>query len=373
MKMRFALLHVPALLCRVCVPAFMCVSECQCVWYILSVWSLMSAGGCYCLQMWALGNQKTQSLWSIPEPLPLYIVFSSSTHNLSPFLSFSLTHTHILSFFPSIFHLSSASATPHLCPPSPTPTLTLSLCFIIYYCSLLFVSARWTFFLSALLFPLFLNPLPPSLRVVNTSLLPSLSSPLLPPIFSPLLSSYSPPFWPSITCVHAVGGGVLIARLADRSCNGRLAACVCVFVFVCMVGCLRNSPGNNSPDRPDGCRSRQAGGVRGAAAGSATWQATFESNLVKYRAAFKSQSSYSLGNLFLTMWKHWLLNGQVNSGIALNLLYPCYYIVLHLCQTCRISKILFSRSLFLPNPEPSSLIMSTVAWTATHYTLQLKC
>lgn len=34
--------------------------------------------------------------------------------------------------------------------------------------------------------------------------------------------------------------------------------CVCVCVCAYMVGCLRNSPGNNSPDR--------AGGVRGAAA-----------------------------------------------------------------------------------------------------------
>lgn len=171
--------------------------------------------------MWALGNHKTQSLWSIPEPLPLYIAFFSSTHNLSPFHSCSLTHNTNFIFFPSTFHLSSASATPHLCPPSPPPTLTLSLCFIIYYSSLLFVSAHWTFFLSPPhpsppppLSPLTWCPYGPTLP--NTSLLLKPSHPLLPSSPSNISTSRSPLPLPSITRVCGNEGGVLIARSADR-------------------------------------------------------------------------------------------------------------------------------------------------------------
>lgn len=73
-------------------------------------------------------------------------------------------------------------------------------------------------------------------------------------------------FLPSITCVHAVRGGVLIPRLADRHSNGRLSVCVRMCV---LVGCLRNSHGNNSPALVDGCWAgrcvgRQAGGMRGS-------------------------------------------------------------------------------------------------------------
>lgn len=76
---------------------YLCV--CVCVVFDVSWWLLLFA---------VLGNHKTQSFWSIPEPLPLYIAFSLSTHKPSTFLSLSLIHTLILSFFPSIFHLSSA-------------------------------------------------------------------------------------------------------------------------------------------------------------------------------------------------------------------------------------------------------------------------
>lgn len=76
----------------------------------------------------------------------------------------------------------------------------------------------------------------------------------------------SPPpllFLPSITCVHAVRGGVLIPRLADRHSNGRLSVCVCV-----LVECLRSSHGNNSPALVEGCWAgrwvgRRAGGPSG--------------------------------------------------------------------------------------------------------------
>ena len=99
MKMRFAGPRVPTLLCRVCMRVSDCVRRisvcvCVCACTRACVWSLMSAGGCYCLQMWVLGNHKTQSLWSIPEPLPLNIAFSTSTHNLSPFHCFLHTHIH---------------------------------------------------------------------------------------------------------------------------------------------------------------------------------------------------------------------------------------------------------------------------------------
>lgn len=198
----------------------------------------MSAGGCYCLQMWALGNHKTQSLWSIPEPLPLYIAFSSSTHNLSPFHSCSLTHNTHFIFFPSTFHLSSASATPHLCPPSPPPTLTLSLCFIIYYSSLLFVSGHWTFFLSA--------PPPPPPTPQPPNLLPlrpdtpqhfpppqaiTPSPPLVSFHFHLLLSS---PFVLHHTCARRWRGSIDCtlgwqAPVMDDS--ERTRVCVCGWVF----------------------------------------------------------------------------------------------------------------------------------------------
>lgn len=138
--------------------------------------------------------------------MPLYIAFSSSSHNLSPFC-FSLF------FLPLFFRPSCASATPHLCPPSPTPTLTLSLCFVIYYRSLLFVSGLRTFFLSSLFFPLFHHPLPPSptLPMANTSRLPpSLSAPLLPAqhTTSPLYPCSPPPLLPFCvpSRVHVVRG-----------------------------------------------------------------------------------------------------------------------------------------------------------------------
>lgn len=123
-------------------------------------------------------------------------------------------------------------------------------------------------------FPIFPNPLPPSPTLADISLLPSCAVPL-PSTCSSLASSSSPPFLPSITCVHAVRGGVLIPRLADRHSNGRRGLCVRVCVYLCtpdcvLVGCLRTSHGNNSSARVDGCWAggQVAGGQVGRRAGA---------------------------------------------------------------------------------------------------------
>lgn len=205
-------------------------------------------------------------------------------------LSISLFLSHTFYLFPSIFHLSSAPATPHLCPPSPTPTLFLCFYYILLL-SVVFLCSVDIFLVSSLFLFFSLNPLPPSPRPAITSLF--LSTPLLASTFSSLRSSLSLLFLPSITCVHAVRGrGVLILRYAGRHSDGRLGAHA--RVFVCMVGCLRNTTGNNSPDHAVGRRAcRQAGRVRSAAPCSTTRQATFESS-------FQITVYLFPGELFLT-------------------------------------------------------------------------
>ncbi len=257
----------------------MCVNEweCVCVGYsCVCVWSLMSAGGCYCLQMWVLGNHKTQSLWSIPAPLPLYIAFSSSTHNLSPFLFHIHKHTHAhthFHLFPSIFHLSSASATPHLSSISYSHTHSISVFCYILLRSVVCLPSLDIFLVISLFSPVPSPAAPsPSLTITNTSLLPSSSAPLLP-LLPPtsLLYPWCPPpllpFWlPSHVCTLLKGEYWLHAWLTGTVMDD--LKCVCVCTYVCMwvwavlvvVVCLRNSPGNNSPDRADGRRaSRHAG------------------------------------------------------------------------------------------------------------------
>lgn len=223
MKMRFAFLRVPTAFFVGCARRqWVCAVNCV---YVLC---LMSAGGWHCLQMWALGNHKTQSLWSIPEPLPLYITFSSSTHSLS--LHVSLTRTHYFSMF---FHLFSLLPLPLL-----IPVLHLPLPHSLSRCGLLYITVVCLCLLDIYLvsshFPLFLNPLPPSSTLTNTSLFLSLSAPHLPSTYSSVLPFSSPPVLPSITCEVAVGGAVLIPRLADRHGSGWLAPGVCANGHECV-------------------------------------------------------------------------------------------------------------------------------------------
>lgn len=149
-----------------------------------------------------------------------------------------MSHSLCFLSFP-LFSVSPLRAAPHPCPPSPTPTLTRWV--IMCSCFLLLLSDRSTFSLSALSFPssLTLCPqarhsptFPSSLAVLCLSLRHVHPCPLLPPP--------PPPFLPSITCVHAVRGGVLIPRLADRHSNGRLGLCdsVCVLIRVCTCLCV---------------------------------------------------------------------------------------------------------------------------------------
>lgn len=173
MKMRFAGQHVPVLLCWLYSCMYMC--QCVCLGHLcVCVWSLMSAGGCYCSQIWALGNHKTQSLWSIPELLPLYIAFSSSTHTLS--------HTHIFFCFP-LFSISPLPLT------LPISVLHLILPHSLYLCVLLYITALCCLSLVSVHFSchLFFPPCsstrcPRALHSpIDSSCFPSLSAPLLPP------------------------------------------------------------------------------------------------------------------------------------------------------------------------------------------------
>lgn len=153
----------------------------------------------------------------------------------STFLSSSLTHTHILSFFP-LFSIS----------PLPLPLLIsvlhLLLPHSLHLCVLLYITALCCLSLLAGHFSCQLSFFPCS----STRCPQARHSPTLPssPAFLPRVSlqHFHPCFLPPLlpfcpqSRVHAVEGGVLIARLADRHRNGCLGACLCMCVCVCVYG-----------------------------------------------------------------------------------------------------------------------------------------
>lgn len=187
---------------RVAVPAFfsffayflflhVCVNECVFRVFI-RVRSLMSAGRFNCLQ---LDNHKTQSLWSIPEPLPLYIARFSSTHKLSPFVSLIHKHSCTL-YFPFL-----------LC--SDTPVLHLVLPHSLYFCVLWYYASLWFLFLCSLT----CISWSPTNPITNTSLYPT---------FSPSLVTLQHAFFAFNHIWACCRRGVLIAHLADLHSNGWL-------------------------------------------------------------------------------------------------------------------------------------------------------
>lgn len=192
----------------------------------------MSAGGCYCLQMWALGNHKTQSLWSIPEPLPLYIAFSSSTHNLSPFLSSSLTHTHILSFFslyfPSLLCLCHSSSLSSI---FYTHTHSISVFYYILLLSVVCLCSLDIFLVSSLFFPCSLTRCPQawdsSTRCSSPAFLPLFSLQYFHPCAPPPLLLFCPP---SHVCTLSEGEYWLHAWLTGTVMDD--LQCVCVWLGV---------------------------------------------------------------------------------------------------------------------------------------------
>ena len=185
-----------------CIPACVCVCVkgcvCVCLW---GLWcQLVAAAG---LKMCALGNHKTQSLWSIPEPHAIiYSILLIHPQPLSILLSLFFFSSLYLPSLLCLCHSSSLSSISH------SHTHSISVFCYISLLSVVCVSAFWTFFLVISLSPpCSITRCPPP----RASHSPSLTLPTSPavlhlsppphPTTSPLYPCCPPPLLPFFFCL----------------------------------------------------------------------------------------------------------------------------------------------------------------------------